>query len=247
MSAWVNRKANEIAVHYLKRTGSLLDAGKMSPDARMAFWMLEKIARSPGKRNIYFWNDDVQELEDAIRENREHPALTSEGYIGKQTNLKSFAFGDRGNTADHGCGWVAVCNVWRLLGKPRTPMEIAGEVGRGARGHGKRGVDPFFVLKYFRSYGYSAEMITGWDAMESSADRADAYILCYLYSRADDDAVGGHFIAGCWDKEKCCHSIYNGEHGGRETVSVLKEAPCGETLLNLLIAIKKAAPSEQLR
>ena len=214
MGAWINKKANSIATCYLKKTGKLLDSGERPFDARMAFWILEKIARSPGKRNVYFWNDEVQELEEAIREKREHPALTDEGYIGTQVKLKSFAFGDRGNTADHGCGWVAVFNVWRLLGKPRTPTEIAGEVGRGARGHGRRGVDPFFILKYFRAYGYEAEMTTG--------------------------------RAGHWDKEKCRHLIYNGEHWGRETVGALREAPCEETLLNMLIGIKKAAPSEQL-
>ena len=245
MGAWINKKANSIATCYLKKTGQLLDSGERPFDARMAFWILEKIARSPGKRNVYFWNDEVQELEEAIREKREHPALTDEGYIGTQVKLKSFAFGDRGNTADHGCGWVAVFNVWRLLGKPRTPTEIAGEVGRGARGHGRRGVDPFFILKYFRAYGYEAEMTTGREAMENAAERADAYILCYLYSNPEG-MIGGHFIAGHWDKEKCRHLIYNGEHGGRETVGALREAPCEETLLNMLISIKKAAPSEQL-
>lgn len=246
MSEKVNKKVNKITARYLKKTGGLLNDGKMPFDARAAFWILEKAARSPGKRNVYFWNDDVQKLEEAIRDNREHPALTNEGYIGKQGNLKSIAFGDRGNTADHGCGWVAVFNAWRLLGRPKTPMEVAGEVSRGARGHGKRGVDPFFILKYFRAYGYDAEMTTGLDAMETAAEQSDAYILCYLYA-GSDDAVGGHFIAGQWDPEKCRHSIYNGEHGGRETVAKLLEAPCSETLLNLLITIKKAAPSEQLR
>ena len=125
-------------------------------------------------------------------------------------------------------------------------MEVAGEVGRGARGRGERGVDPFFILKYYRAYGYETQMITGWEAMETAAERADAYILCYLYARPDD-TIGGHFIAGQWDGEKCRHTVFNGEHGGRETIGNLKEAPCGETLLNMLIAIKKAAPSEQLR
>ena len=244
MSDWINKKANSIAARYLKKTGKLLDDGKKPFEVRTAFRFLEKIARSPGNRNVYFWNDDVQELEDAIRENREHPALTDEGYIGKQVKLRSFAFGERGNTADHGCGWVAVFNAWRLLGRPKTAMEVAGEVGRGARGHGERGVDPFFILKYFRAYGYETEMVTGWEEMEASAERADAYILCYLYSNLDG-MIGGHFIAGCWDPENRRHLIYNGERGGCETAGMLKEAPCVETLLNMLIVIKKAAPSEQ--
>ena len=45
MGAWINKKANSIATCYLKKTGKLLDSGERPFDARMAFWILEKIAR----------------------------------------------------------------------------------------------------------------------------------------------------------------------------------------------------------
>ena len=68
------------------------------------------------------------------------------------------------------------------------------EVESGALLAGLAGTDPLYLVRFFRSKGYNAEIYVTKEDVERETLRADASILVYGY--AYNGGIGAHFITG---------------------------------------------------
>ena len=224
---------------YLMRKGAAIDEGAGSLDTRFALWILQKLAKNPFRKTGKTRRSKaMRNLDDAYRESLEHPAMTETGYIGGQRFLRDIPFGKRGNTADHGCGWISVFNARKLLGNPCCPSEALRDMERGARGTGTRGMDPFYIAKYFKGLGYRTEIVTGTERIENKARECDAFIFCYLF-KGRGGQPSGHFVAGKPDLDTGRLVFYNGEQPGESFADSISQIKNQDTFFNLLISIKK--------
>ena len=225
------------ACRTLAEEGTRLDAEHATWDAKLALWLLERMAKKPKESMLPAQMAYIDALHDT-----ESQLLTEEGLITDQRLLPEVRFGRVGNTADHGCGWVAAYNVRRMLGESVEPEEVLRTVWHGARFGGRMGTDPFYLIGYFRALGYGARLVSGAARMEAAARAADAFILLYVFDHKD--CPGGHFIAGHYREETDDYRILNGEHGGDAAAATLDDAQGKHTLVRFLIAIEKSRDDE---
>lgn len=218
------------ACRTLAAEGHRLDADDASWDARFALWLLEHMAKKPKDSVLPTEMEYIAALHDT-----DSTRLTEDHLITDQRAFPEIRFGKAGNTADHGCGWVAAYNVRRMLGEDVEPETVLRAVWRGARFGGRMGTDPFYLLGYFRALGYEATLVSGTERMEAAAKQARAFILLYVFD--GKEVPGGHFIAGRYSEEADAFRILNGEHGGDVLEESLTAAQNGKTLLRFLLAI----------
>jgi len=217
------------ACRTLAEEGLRLDAENASWDAKLALWLLERTAKKPKETLL----PSAMAYIDALHTGTA-PLFTEDGLITDQRLLPEVRFGRAGNTADHGCGWIAAYNARRLLGEQIEPEDILRTVWRGARFGGRMGTDPFYLIGYFRALGYEAKLVSGMERMEAAAREARAFILLYIFDQ--HDCPGGHFIAGQYCAETDDLRLLNGDHGD-EHVPAIEGAVRGHVLLRLLIAL----------
>lgn len=231
------RHINKLRAKILRRAcrtiaeeGHRLDDDNASLDVRLALWLLEHMAKKPKDSALPAEMAYIAALHDTSS-----ALLTEDGLITDQRLLPEVRFGHAGNTADHGCGWVAAYNVRRMLGEEVEPETVLRAVWRGARFGGRMGTDPFYLLGYFRALGYEAKLVSGTERMETAAKQARAFILLYVFD--GKEVPGGHFIAGQYRAETDDFRILNGEHGGDVSEISLSAAQNGKTLLRFLLTV----------
>lgn len=166
-----------------------------------------------------------------------HAAFTEDGYVESQRRLRGVPFGDRGNTADHGCGWVSYYNVRRLTGFPIEPLDALRAAWRGQRRGGLKGTDPFYLIKLLRSDGYYAELFFAKEEAERAARCADGVIVLYLYQKRE--RLFGHFVAAKYDKETDGFITYNGEGGNTAHAAALWEIASRRSFFTMIIAVSR--------
>lgn len=239
--AALSRRWNACVCRFLRREGARLLAGRPSLDARFSLFILRLLAKTPrpgAERAIDAAS--LEALTACVACGASHPAMAENGLIGDQRPLARVRFGTRGNTAEHGCGWIAAYNARRLLGEDVRPETVLSDLRRGARSGGRMGADPFFLLKYFRALGYSVRLCTAAEEMERESRACDAFILCYLYT-AGDGSPGGHFAAGAFDPAENGFRVYNGERGKAELCAAFLSIAPRNTQLRLLLAIRRSS------
>ena len=219
------------ACRTLAEEGLRLDAEDASWDARLALWILEHTAKKPKDSTL----PDRMAYIDALHDTTT-PLLTEDGLITDQRLLPEVQFGRAGNTADHGCGWIAAYNARRLLGDPVEPETVLRAVWRGARFGGRMGTDPFYLVGYFRALGYTVRLVSGTERMEAAARAADAFILLYVFDQ--QDCPGGHFVAGQYREETKAFRVLNAERGGDIVVDCLAAAYGSKALVKFLISME---------
>ena len=225
------------ACRTLAEEGMRLDAENASWDARLALRLLERTAKKPKDSSLPQGMDYIASLHDT-----DSPLLTEDLLITDQLLLPEVRFGQKGNTADHGCGWIAAYNVRRMLGEDVEPETVLRAVWRGARFGGRMGTDPFYLIGYFRALGYGARFVSGAEPMEKAARASDAFILLYVYDQ--NDCPGGHFVAGRYCNETDRFRVLNASRGGDISVSSLSEAHGDRVLVRFLIAIEQKETEE---
>lgn len=222
------------ACRNLAEEGQRLDAEHASWDAKLALWLLERLAKKPKDAVLPAEMAYIDALHDT-----QTTLLTEDGLITDQRALPQVRYGSDGNTADHGCGWIAAYNARRMLGETVEPETVLRTIWHGARFGGRMGTDPFYLLGYFRALGYETRFVSGTERMEAAARAARAFILLYIYD--SKDCPGGHFVAGQYRPETEDFRILNGEHGGDVAERSLAAAQGKNTLLRFLIAIDETA------
>ena len=233
-------KIRKLFCKYLKEQGEKADKGAPSFDLKAACWILDHFTkvRKPGKKKR-----DVGRVDDICVPDGMGPGVDSTGKIIDQRAFPDIPFGRKGNTAQHGCGWISAYNAKKLMGENVRPSEILREVEPGARSGGKRGLNPFYLVKYFQKNRYDVRVVTEGERMDSAAKESDAFIVCYIYKRSNY-TLGGHFVSGRWDETENSFYILNGENGGTDYKKTIREIVSPNTLITILIGISKKASED---
>lgn len=211
-----------------------LYAGKTDFKDELMLRFLYRHAKTPGvTEDILFAEEPLlTELTEKTA-----PAFTEDGLIQSQRLLRGVPFGEKGNTADHGCGWVSYYNARMLTGRPIGPVEALKNVWRGRRKGGQKGTDPFYLVRLLRKDGYYAAMFFAENDAERVAKAADAVIVLYLYPKRS--RLFGHFVAAKYDKEAGDFITCNGEGGNIRRVSAIKDIPSRNSFFRMVIAISR--------
>ncbi len=112
-------------------------------------------------------------------------------------------FGDKGNIADNGCGFIAINNANQLLGDGTNFIDTYDELNSRSKWttvrNGELGMNPLVVGNYYRTKGYDVDLYTNSDEVPNNYD---AYIMFYGYTKETGDGkYGAHYIAIDYDKE----------------------------------------------
>ena len=97
-------------------------------------------------------------------------------------------------SAATGCGWIAVYNALRLMGKEADPEELIRFFQRQLPLiHGNLGTTILAPAFYFKKRGYRVEWTACYDRFDDLAKRSDVCILFYRWH--DKWKLGAHFTA----------------------------------------------------
>lgn len=101
---------------------------------------------------------------------------------------------EKGNTAAHGCGWIAAYNTLRNLGEAPAPAAVLEEMERGGILLGKGGTNPFYLQKFLRRRGYRTALYTQEQAARQALGSCAAGIWLYVFRDAAE-RLGAHYVA----------------------------------------------------
>lgn len=115
-------------------------------------------------------------------------ALSADGYIIDQRKTGNIPFGSL--TSDkNGCGWIAVYNLLKALGRDPDPEQIAAELEKTLMFHGKLGLNLFALIWELKKLHLPLNFaVRSFHAQELAA-RAPAGIVLYFTGKRN------HFVA----------------------------------------------------
>lgn len=115
-------------------------------------------------------------------------ALSRDGFIIDQRELGDEPYGACASDYN-GCGWIALFNFLRLIGRPLPPDAIKKALLSRSLLSGRLGTSPFAVQRFLKSSGIPARFAAGKKKAVRASLSARAGVLFYLHSR------GLHYVA----------------------------------------------------
>lgn len=112
---------------------------------------------------------------------------SQDGYIVDQARLKDIRYGVF--TSDiNGCGWIAVFNFLKAVGRPVEERAIANELIRYSVLRGLVGTDLFRLKRALRRHGYPTRLIACGNKKARLPEEARAGVIFYCHKD------GFHFV-----------------------------------------------------
>ena len=115
-------------------------------------------------------------------------ALSADGYIIDQRKTDNIPFGHL--TSDrNGCGWIAVYNLLKALGRDPDPEQIAAELEKTLMFHGKLGLNLFALIWELKKQRLPLNFAVRSFHAQLLAEQAPAGIVLYFTGKRN------HFVA----------------------------------------------------
>ena len=164
-------------------------------------------------------------------------------YCQREIPKEQWRYGLRASAAT-GCGWIAVYNALRILGKEAQPRELIRYFERMLPlVHGNFGTTILAPAFYFKKQGYLVDWTARTDRFDAMLSGADVCVLYYRWHKKWK--FGAHFVALHRTPQGiCAYNTYTNSKGpdlyGQSLEGYLKRRKCFGAVL---IAIRK--PEEQ--
>lgn len=109
-------------------------------------------------------------------------------------NMKKLRFGFFRSSVN-GCGWIAIYNALRLMGKTPDAGKLIAELEwTGAMLFGILGTWPYSVVHYFRIRGYSVRVNYRAERYDEAAKKSEISIIWFFHQK------GAHFVTVKWSE-----------------------------------------------